>query len=82
MAREAERPLDGSGWLPEVLRYRADEPGQDGGGSGPGEAGIVGANQSEGAAVALPAFLVQDVDEELLAACPQTGARGRLDAAK
>jgi ParB family chromosome partitioning protein len=82
MAREAERLLDGSGWLPEVLRYRADEPGQDAGGSGPGEAGIVGANQSEGAAVALPAFLVQDVDEELLAARPQTGARGRLDAAK
>jgi ParB family chromosome partitioning protein len=49
MAREAERLLDGTGWLPEPLRLRVDDA------SGSPDAG-----DPEG----LPAFLADDADGE------------------
>ena len=46
MAREAERLLDGSGWLPEPLRMDDLDGGKD--------------TVAEDAAVELPAFLTED----------------------
>jgi ParB family transcriptional regulator, chromosome partitioning protein len=55
MAKEAERLLDGSGWLPEPLRPADPDAGEtDPAGAGDG--------QAEGAD--LPAFLAGDDDEE------------------
>ena len=51
MAREAERLLAGTDWLPEPLRVAGDEPAPEGEGNGLDEA------------EALPAFLVDEEDE-------------------
>jgi ParB family chromosome partitioning protein len=48
MAKEAERLLDGTGWLPEPLRLAASEPAPD---------------AQTDAAEALPEFLASDDDE-------------------
>ena len=55
MAKEAERLLDGSGWLPEPLRPADPDAGQ----TDPAETG-----DGEAKAADLPAFLAGDDDEE------------------
>ena len=55
MAKEAERLLDGSGWLPEPLRPADPDAGQ----TDPAETGDGAAEAAD-----LPAFLAGDDDEE------------------
>lgn len=75
MAREAARLLEGSGWLPEVLRLPADET--------PDEAdadGVIDDNAAASADVDLPAFLTEGDDT-----APEDGVleeRRNLDAAE
>lgn len=60
MAREAERLLDGIGWLPEPLRTPIDGSGDEG--------DPVTANGEGGEPTELPAFLANDDDVELAVA--------------
>jgi len=82
MAREAARLLDGSGWLPEVLRYPADEIADETGISETDETVIVGDDDTEAAEVALPAFLTEGVDDEQATADPDEDQGGHLEAAE
>lgn len=82
MAREAARLLDGSGWLPEVLRYPADEIANETGISEIDETVIVGDDDTEAAEVALPAFLTEGVDDEQAAVDPHEDQGGHLEAAE
>ena len=82
MAREAARLLDGSGWLPEVLRYPADEIADDTGISETDETVIVDHDDIESAEVALPAFLTEGVDDEQAAVDPDEDQCGHLEAAE
>ncbi len=82
MAREAARLLDGSGWLPEVLRYPADEIADETGISETDETVIVGDDDTEAAEVALPAFLTEGVDDEQAAVDPDEDQGGHLEAAE
>lgn len=60
MAREAARLLEGSGWLPEVLRLPADEiPGETTAAPAADSDGIIDDNAVESAYVELPAFLTK-----------------------
>lgn len=60
MAREAARLLEGSGWLPEPLRFNIDEtPAKEGDDAA---AAAVEDNAMEGADVDLPAFLTEDAE--------------------
>lgn len=82
MAREAARLLDGSGWLPEVLRYPADEIADETGISEKHETVIVDDDDTEAAEVALPAFLTEGVDDEQAAVDPDEDQGGHLEAAE
>ncbi|WP_313195192.1 ParB/RepB/Spo0J family partition protein [Shinella zoogloeoides] len=82
MAREAARLLDGSGWLPEVLRYPADEIQEEIGISGADETVIADEDDTEAVEVALPAFLTEDVEGEQMASDPDEGEGGHLEAAE
>ncbi len=82
MAREAARLLDGSGWLPEVLRYPADEIADENGISETDETVIVDDDDTEAVEVALPAFLTEGVDDEQAAVDPEEDQGGHLEAAE
>ena len=82
MAREAARLLDGSGWLPEVLRYPADAISEKVEISEADETGIVDEGDAEAVDVALPAFLTEDVEGEPTAFDPAEDEGGHLDAAE
>ncbi|CAK7260924.1 MULTISPECIES: ParB/RepB/Spo0J family partition protein [unclassified Shinella] len=82
MAREAARLLDGSGWLPEVLRYPADEVSDEGGNSEADEMVIVNEGDTEAVEVTLPAFLTEDVEGEQTASDPDEDEGGHLEAAE
>ncbi len=80
MAREAARLLDGSGWLPEVLRYPADEIADETGISETAETVIVDDVDTDAVEVALPAFLTEGVESEQTASDPDED--GHLEAAE
>jgi len=82
MAREAARLLDGSGWLPEVLRYAADEVQEEVGISTTDETVIVGEDDPEAVEVVLPSFLTEGVDGEQTAGDPDGDEHGHLVAAE
>jgi len=82
MAREAARLLDGSGWLPEVLRYPADEIADETGISETAETVIVEDVDTDAVEVALPAFLTEGVDDEQAAVDPHEDQGGHLEAAE
>lgn len=81
MAREAERLLEGSGWLPEPLRLDSDE-------TSPGEASEAidqdsGDAELDVEAADLPAFLSEDVDAGDAVADADDGVQeSHLDAAE
>ena len=68
MAREAARLLDGSGWLPEVLRYPADEIAEEVGTAETNDAVTVNEEDVEAGDVVLPAFLTEELEAEQTAA--------------
>ena len=81
MAREAARLLDGSGWLPEVLRYPADAICEEVGISETND--VVAVDEDvEAGEVVLPAFLTEDVDGEQTASDPDDDQGGHLEAAE
>jgi len=82
MAREAARLLDGSGWLPEVLRYPADEIADETGISETDETVLVDEDDTEAVEVTLPAFLTEGVEDEQAAADPDEDQGGHLEAAE
>ena len=82
MAREAARLLDGSGWLPEVLRYPADEIAEEVGTAETDNAVTVGDEDVEGGDVVLPAFLTDELDSEQTAADADDDHGGHLEAAE
>ena len=82
MAREAARLLDGSGWLPEVLRYAADEVQEEVGIPGTDETVLVDQDDTEAVEVALPAFLTEGVEDEQAAADPDEDHGDHLEAAE
>lgn len=81
MAREAARLLDGSAWLPEVLRYPADEIAEEVGISETSDAVTVDEDVEAGDAV-LPAFLTEELDGEQTAADADDDHGGHLEAAE
>ncbi|KAB2683272.1 ParB/RepB/Spo0J family partition protein [Brucella tritici] len=82
MAREAARLLDGSGWLPEVLRYPADEIADEPGISETAETVIVDDVDTDAVEVALPAFLTEGVEDGQATADPDEDQGGHLEAAE
>jgi len=81
MAREAARLLDGSGWLPEVLRYPADAICEEVGISETND--VVAVDEDvEAGEVVLPAFLTEDLDGEQTASDPDDDQGGHLEAAE
>ncbi|MCQ4633952.1 ParB N-terminal domain-containing protein [Shinella sp. CPCC 100929] len=82
MAREAARLLDGSGWLPEVLRYPADEIAEEVGTAETNDAVTVDDEAVEAGNVMLPAFLTEELDGEQTAADADDDQDGHLEAAE
>ncbi|WLS00623.1 ParB/RepB/Spo0J family partition protein [Shinella sumterensis] len=82
MAREAARLLDGSGWLPEVLRYPADEISEEVGISETNDAVTIDGEDVEAGDVVLPAFLTESLDGEQTASDPDDDESGHLEAAE
>ncbi|WP_119258534.1 ParB/RepB/Spo0J family partition protein [Shinella zoogloeoides] len=82
MAREAARLLDGSGWLPEVLRYPADEVAEEVGTAETNDAVTVDDEDVEAGDVVLPAFLTEELDGEQTAADADEDNGGHLEAAE
>ena len=82
MAREAARLLEGSGWLPEVLRYPADVISEEVGISETDDAVTAGDEDAEVGDVVLPAFLTEDVDCEQTISDPDDDQDGHLEAAE
>ena len=81
LAREAARLLDGSGWLPEVLRYPADAICEEVGISETND--VVAVDEDvEAGEVVLPAFLTEDLDGEQTASDPDDDQGGHLEAAE
>ncbi|PZR71961.1 MAG: DNA-binding protein, partial [Stutzerimonas stutzeri] len=81
MARDAARLLDGSGWLPEVLRYPADEIAEEVETAEPDNAVTVDNEDVEAGDVVLPAFLTEELDGEQTAADADDHG-GHLEAAE
>lgn len=82
MAREAARLLDGSGWLPEVLRYPADEVAEEVGTAETNDAVTVNEEDVEASDVVLPAFLTEELEAEQTAADADDDHGGHLEAAE
>lgn len=82
MAREAARLLDGSGWLPEVLRYPADEISEEVRISETDDVVTAGDEGVEAGDVVLPAFLTEELDSEQTASDPDDDESGHLEAAE
>ena len=82
MAREAARLLDGSGWLPEVLRYPADEIAEEVGIAETNDAVTVDDEAVEAGDVVLPAFLTEELDGEQTSADADDDQGGHLEAAE
>lgn len=82
MAREAARLLDGSGWLPEVLRYPADEVAEEVGTAETNDAVTVDDEGVEAGDVVLPAFLTEELDGEQTAVDADDDQDGHLEAAE
>ncbi|MCA1868294.1 ParB/RepB/Spo0J family partition protein [Agrobacterium genomosp. 3] len=82
MAREAARLLEGSGWLPEVLRYPADETHAEVASSETDQDASVDDISTEAVEVDLPAFLTEEVDASEAPADPDEDEGGHLEAAE
>ncbi|MBB3354740.1 ParB family chromosome partitioning protein [Rhizobium sp. BK049] len=87
MAREAERLLDGSGWLPEPLKMAIEDASADSSGTAVGEIAHRAADDVmiEAAASDLPAFLSDEVNAEQATGEPDDAFRQEqkhLDAAE
>ncbi|MFK0166548.1 ParB/RepB/Spo0J family partition protein [Rhizobium sp. NPDC090279] len=82
MAREAARLLEGSEWLPEVLRFPADENAGEPEVVAAATDAIVEGKVVEGTEVDLRAFLVEGQDAEEASADPADDDGGYLDAAQ
>lgn len=78
MAQEATRLLDGSGWLPEVLRLPVDETAA----AAKGDAATDAVVQDDLANVGLPAFLIDGEDAEKTSVDPAADHDEHLDAAE
>ncbi len=82
MAHEAARLLEGTRWLPEVLRYPADEiPVEAAPSETAGEA-TIDDNPTETVDVDLPAFLTEEVDARQAPADPDKDGGEHLEAAE
>jgi len=79
MAREAARLLEGSGWLPEVLRLPVDETTAA---AATGDAATDAVIQDDVANVDLPAFLMDGEDAEKTSADPAADHGEHLDVAE
>jgi ParB family chromosome partitioning protein len=82
MAREAARLLEGSGWLPEVLRLPVDATPAEPAAASVADADGIADNAMETAAVELPAFLTEGVDAEETSIDLAEGGGEHLEAAE
>ncbi|RKF41752.1 DNA-binding protein [Agrobacterium deltaense] len=85
MAREAARLLEGSGWLPEVLRYPADELPIEVAAATDGTDALVdddATGTSDAIDIDLPAFLTEDAEVDETPANPAEDEGGHLQAAE
>jgi ParB family chromosome partitioning protein len=82
MAREAYRLLEGSGWLPEVLRLPVDATPAEPAAASMADADGIDDNFKESADVELPAFLTEVVDAEEAASDPVDDDGEHLEAAE
>ncbi|MDB5550864.1 MAG: yubM, partial [Rhizobium sp.] len=82
MAREAARLLEGSGWLPEVLRLPVDATLAEPADASVADADGIDDNAMERTAVELPAFLTEGVDTEETSTDLAEGGGERLEAAE
>ena len=83
MAREAARLLEGSGWLPEVLRLPVDETPAGVASAPVADAdGIIDDDAMESAGVELPAFLTEGADAEKASVDRAEGDGAHLGAAE
>ncbi len=82
MAREAARLLDGSGWLPVVLRYPADEVAEEVETAETNDAVTVNEEDVEAGDVVLPAFLTEELEAEQTSADADDDHGGHLEAAE
>jgi ParB family transcriptional regulator, chromosome partitioning protein len=82
MAREAARLLEGSGWLPEVLRLPIDEIAAEGNADAAARDEIAEDDTTESTDVDLPAFLTDGEEATEAATQPINGDGEHLDAAE
>jgi ParB family chromosome partitioning protein len=80
MAREAERLLEGSGWLPELLRLAGDGIPNEGIDAAADE--LSGDDIVEASSVTLPDFLTEDVGDSDTDLTPNDDLQRHLDAAE
>jgi ParB family chromosome partitioning protein len=82
MAREAARLLEGSGWLPEVLRLPIDEIAAEGNADAAANDDVTEDDTVESTDVELPAFLTEGEDAAEAACDPIVADGGHLEAAE
>ncbi len=82
MAREAARLLNGSGWLPEVLRLPVDQIGPEGNADPAVNEEVVEDDTAESIDVELPAFLTEGEEAAEAATDPIDDDGERLEAAE
>ncbi|MBB3918650.1 ParB/RepB/Spo0J family partition protein [Rhizobium fabae] len=82
MAREAARLLEGSGWLPEVLRLPIDEIVAEGDADAAAGNEVAEDDTVENTTVDLPAFLTEDEEAAETASDPVDDDSGHLEAAE
>ncbi|HCL63633.1 MAG TPA: DNA-binding protein [Rhizobium sp.] len=82
MAREAARLLEGSGWLPEVLRLPVDQIGAEGNADPAVNAEVVEDDTAESIDVELPAFLTEGEEAAEVATDPIDDDGEHLEAAE
>jgi len=82
MAREAARLLEGSGWLPEILRLRIDEIAAEGNADAAAEDDVAEDDTAESTDVDLPSFLTEDEETAEAGADPIDDDGGHLEAAE
>lgn len=82
MAREAARLMEGSGWLPEVLRLPADETVAEADAAATVTDGAIEDNRAESTDVDLPAFLTEGGNAEDASTDPADDDEEHLEAAE
>ncbi len=82
MAREAGRLMDGSGWLPEVLRLPVDEIAAEGNADATGRDEVAESDSPESIHVDLPAFLTEGEQVAEAGSDPVNGDGEHFDAAE